>query len=101
MNLEGWLTRRLWLRPERVAAGARVPQEYLSRPPCPRTRARGEHFQAHAKRSGGFEDRVQVPFEELPVRPVATPLGHGYELTSMGVELFPVAKLRAQSRADQ
>ena len=48
----------------------------------------------------GFEHGVEVPFQELVVRPVGLAVWERDLLPGFGVELLPVAELVAQPRAD-
>lgn len=50
--------------------------------------------------SRGLEDRVEVPFEKLAVRPVALPVRQRDQLPCLRVELLTVAELVPQPRAD-
>jgi hypothetical protein len=49
--------------------------------------------------SGGFENRVEVPFEVFAVWLVGSASWDGDRLTGLGVELLAVAEFAAQARA--
>jgi hypothetical protein len=49
--------------------------------------------------SGGFEDFVEVPFEEVAVRPVGSVIGQVDDLPGPGVELIAVLEVLAQPSA--
>jgi len=48
----------------------------------------------------GFEDLVQVPFQELRSRPVHSAFGKADDLPSHGVELIAVAEVFTQPRTN-
>jgi len=51
--------------------------------------------------SGGFEDFVEVPFEEVAVRPVGSVIGQVDDLPGPGVELIAVLEVLAQPWAHE
>jgi hypothetical protein len=50
---------------------------------------------------GGFEDLVEVPLQEIALRPVRPVFGKVDDLPCPGVELITVAKVFAQPRTDE
>lgn len=73
-------TRQTWRTASRAAAGRLTPDvSGLAAVP--------------GRRSGGFEHFAEVPFEELPLRPVGAPVGHGDNLPGPGVEAVTVAEV--------
>ena len=70
---------------------ARATQAGQAREGCDRSEA-----PAARRFSGGFKDFVEVPFEEVAVRPVGSVIGQVDDLPGLGVELIAVLEVLTQ-----